>query len=173
MDIAGAVKDIEELSGLSYGAKQVVLAARTLLPWVESDGRAVGVSLGGRHRAIKIQGQAGEHFPLQALDYQRGGKLANPHDTLAIHDLQGTGDGGHIGQTTQAQQPLYQWIIPVVVDVPQAPEAQQQMHDEHQNDAMRSKDGRTLQVLEAFLESSFQIQMLKQGQKNNHATKTK
>ena len=46
-------------------------------------------------------------------------------NTLAIHDLQGTGDGGHIGQTTQAQQPLYQWIIPVVVDVPQAPEAQQ------------------------------------------------
>ena len=71
MDIAGSVKDIEKLSGLSHGGKQVVVTAGALLLGVVSDGGAFGVSLRRHHRAIEVQGQAGQLFPLQALDHQR------------------------------------------------------------------------------------------------------
>jgi hypothetical protein len=53
MDIAGAVKDVEKLSRLSHGGKQVVVTARALLLGVVSDGGALGMSLRGHNRAIE------------------------------------------------------------------------------------------------------------------------
>ena len=67
MDIAGTVKDIEELPALRHRAVQVVVAARPLLPGVVAGRGTFGVAAGGGHRTIEIQGQARETLALQGV----------------------------------------------------------------------------------------------------------
>ena len=152
------------------GAKQVIVAARPFLLGVVADGGPFGMTAGGRDRAVEVEGQAGEAFALERAHHQGRRQVAHSFDARRAHVRQRAADGGHIRQAAQAQQPPHHGIVPVVVDVPQPSEAQEQMQDEPQHDEMRSKDRGALGG-EALLQSRLQIQALEEQLNNNGSRK--
>ena len=98
VDVAGPVQDIEELPGLGHGAKQVVVAARAFLLGVVADGGTFGMPARGRHRAVEVEGQAGEAFPLERVYHQARRQVAHSFDIGRAHFRQRAADRGHVRQ---------------------------------------------------------------------------
>ena len=70
MAVARSVMEVEELPGRRHGAEQRIVAARSLLVGIEADRRAFGMALGRQHRAIEVEGDAGEALAQEARQDQ-------------------------------------------------------------------------------------------------------
>lgn len=70
MAVARSVMEVEELPGRRHGAEQRIVAARSLLVGIEADRRTFGMALSGQHRAIEVEGDAGEALAQEARQDQ-------------------------------------------------------------------------------------------------------
>ena len=129
------------------------------------------MGLGRQHGAVEVAGQARELLALQSVADQAANQVAHGIDAPAVHALERPRDGGHIRESPQPQQPLDERVVPVVVDVAQPTEAEQQVPDEQQHDATGTIGACVLEVPEAALQPSCQPEVLEQGLPDDDATK--
>lgn len=67
-----------------HGAEEGVVAASPVLELVETDRRTLRVSLRGKHRAIKVEGEAGKAPEDEPVEDQRAHQNANILRTLGV-----------------------------------------------------------------------------------------
>ena len=149
MDVSGPMVHVEHLVGLGDGAEQRVVAARALLRLVESHGGAFGMARSAQHRPVEVEGDAREPFGHQALDDHRRRLGADVADAALVGTAERAADGGHVGQSLQAEHALDQLIISVVVEVSQSSMSDDEMHDQQHHHDVVSVDRVGVQVAKA------------------------
>ena len=156
--MTGAVQEVEHLGSLGDGAEQGIVAAGPLALLVVADGGAFGVSAGGLHRAVKVQGDAEQSQALQPVEAQVHQQAAEVIDALFVSLLEHPAQGGYVGQAPQAQDAFDQRVVQVGPTVPQFTKAQQHMHDDLQEQVGRAEDLAVGQMAEAGPQTRFEIQ---------------
>ena len=168
MDVSGPMVHVEHFVGLGDGAEQRVVAACALLRLVESHRRSFGVTPGAQHRPVEVEGDAREPFAHQALDNHRPRLGADVADTALVGTAERAADGEYVGQSLQAEHPLDQLIITVVVEVSQSSISDDEMHDQQHHHEVVTVNRIGLQVAEAspqpFLETNEGEEVLKENE---------
>ena len=127
------------------------------------------MALGRQHGAIEVEGQPGEALAQKARQDQLPKEPTQLLHVGVPHAPQGAGERGHVRQTPQPQQTLHQRVVAVVVDVAQSPEAQQQVHDQPQDDPVRTEALGPLPGTETRLQPSLQVEVLEQRLEHDQA----
>ena len=126
-----------------------VVAACTFLLLVEPHGGAFGVTPGAQHRPVEVERDAREPLGHQALDDHRRRFDADVADAAFVGTAERVADGGHVGQSLQAEHSLDQLIITVVLEVSQSSMSDDEMHDQQHHHDVVTVDWVGLQVAEA------------------------
>ena len=117
VDVAWAVEQIENLTGLRHGAKQRVVASLPFLLAVEAHRGPLGPPSGAEHRAIEVQSEPTRYQSHQSLQDQLAAQPAHPLDAGEAHLGQAARHRRDVGQAGQPEQPAHHRIVAVVARI--------------------------------------------------------
>lgn len=169
VDIAGSVKEVQDLACLGDGGKERIVATPPLLLRIEPDGGALGVACRAQSRAIEIQSNATRSQPCQALKDQFSEESPQTLNDLLVQVLQHATKRGDIRQPLQPQQSLYDRIIVIEAEISKMPETEQQVDDQAEHQAGVTVGGFDLQMPEALSQPGSQIESGKQRLEEDQA----
>ena len=93
VDVAGTMEQIEDLSCLSDGAKERVIATPPFVFFIVADGGVFGVTFCGNDGAIEVQGDASKFAGTQAQGNQFTAKASDVLHAALIGGRQDAADG--------------------------------------------------------------------------------
>ena len=162
VDVPWAVEEVEDLTGLSDGAEEGVVASSSLFHLVEADGGSLGVPAGGVHGAVEVEGEPWGLPRDEAVQNEGAEESAEALDTVGTGFGEGTADGGDIGEAREAEEPEDHGILVIVAGVTQFAVAQEEVDDEEKGDACETVDGTGGEMVEAIPEAFLKPQVVKE-----------
>ena len=157
MDIARTMQEVEDLPGLCYSAEQGIVAPCPFLLLVVTHGRAFGMTLGGLHRAIEVQGHSGWRQAHQAGQDPILEESPEVLDALGSGLLQGPAERRHVRQSLEAEHAFDQGVVFIVAAVLEFPIAQQQVDNQLDKEGGPMEDLSLLEIAEALAQLSLEI----------------
>ena len=149
VDIARAVPDIKNLTGLSQRAEQRVVAALAFLLPVEANRGALGKATRGNNRAVKIESDPWQPLLARPINYQLPVQLAQIVNSAEIHPRQSAAQRSYIGHPGYAQYPPYHRVVLVIAHILQSPIPNRQVNNQYQHDQPVAVNGADFEMTEA------------------------
>jgi hypothetical protein len=163
MHIAWPMMGIKNLTALRNSAEQRVVAPGPFLLIVIPDGRPLGVTPAGDHRAIEVQGDPCQPLMFKTLQDEGAIQLLKVGDAARISPTEHPTHRADMRQPAQPQGSSDQRVLSVAINIAQSPIAQHQVKDHQQGDAVKPYDGALLPMGEASLQLSRDIHVIEKG----------
>ena len=171
MHIARTREHIEDLPRLRYHTEQRIIAPLSLLLFVKSYCRALGLSAGAQYRSVKIERQPKQPKTLKSCNQHLPAHLPELADALVIDAGQRPADGRNIRKFSQAQQTQHHKVVPIVVHIPKSPISQHQVHNQGEDNNVMAEYRVHRYVIETTTKTGFQVQSRKQFLNDNQTCK--
>ena len=168
VDIAGPVVHIQDLICLGDRTEERIVAACPFLLLVEAHCRSLGMAARAQHGTVEVQRDSCQPFPRQTFDHQVSRYGPDFLDADLVRAAQRAADRGGIRQTLEAKQSFDHLVVTIVVDIPQSPVSDNQMHNQQHQHDMVAVDRAHLEVEktapQSFLDADQGEEVLKENQ---------
>jgi hypothetical protein len=167
VDVAGTMEQIEDLSCLSDGAKERVVATPSFVLFIVADGGVLRMPFGGDDGTVEVQRNTRYVAGTQPQDDQFAAKAPDVLHATIIGGSQDAANGRDIGEHIQTQYTLDKRVVFVKTDVAPTSIACQHMDDEQERDAPVSENGRAMQMFKAGFQARQELNILEELPEEN------